>query len=945
MTQPTFARLSVEQFADLLDRFPFTRRINAIHMHHTWRPRRADFRGHDTVVAMWRHHTQVNGWSDIAQHVTIDPQGFIWLGRNWNLPPASASGNNGNRGIGPFMFEMVGDFDHGREPFDGPQREAALRVVALVQRRFGLPGSSLRFHNMMSAKSCPGAALDYGEILEAVGRVRQALDAERGVPGMPRALPFPDEVQASLQHLVRGLTRVADNTGEPGDAEPDEEREAGGGFDGAGRNAAAAAATALARGEATDPAALAALRPHIVNLRAGRFSQEGEFSSTPQDVDAMFEQHLEAEVAALPAGGRLRVMFFAHGGLVSERSGLAIARKHVEWWKRNGVYPVYFLWETGFFETLGQLLERARQGTRAVTRDLADFTTDPLIEITARALQGPRIWGGMKWSARRSAEPGASLAEEGGAHYVARRLKAFCDRHGDRVELHAAGHSAGSIFHSHFLPVAQALGVPPFRTLHFLAPALRVDAFKQRMLPGLREGVAAGHLTVYTMQRDFERADHCAHVYRKSLLYLVHHALEDAARTPILGLEDSLRRDAQLKAFFGLEGSPSPRAEVVWSVSAADAGRSACAATTHGGFDDDPLTMDSMVRRVLDKQDADAIVPYAPLGGGTRGWLDEVDWPFPVAFGGWPPMSPPSQWLPAAAPVQSPAPAPAPAPAPVASIPGRKLALCIGIDAYPDPQHRLSGCVNDARAWAGALGGLGFTVQMLADGQATRAAIEAQLRTLVGGSQPGDVLVLQYSGHGTRVPDLDGDETDGTDEALCPVDFASGALFIDDDLATVLATLPDAVNLTVFMDCCHSGTNTRFAVGLEPGATAVPADSKARFVHPTPEILEAHRQFRQRQSGGARSVAPAGGSGGPQHMRHVKFSACLDDQVALESGGNGEFTRRAARVLARGIGGVTHEAFLRAVLAEFGAAARQRPMLDCAPSARTLPLLQPLARP
>jgi hypothetical protein len=80
-------------------------------------------------------------------------------------------------------------------------------------------------------------------------------------------------------------------------------------------------------------------------------------------------------------------------------------------------------------------------------------------------------------------------------------------------------------------------------------------------------------------------------------------------------------------------------------------------------------------------------------------------------------------------------------------------------------------------------------------------------------------------------------------------------------------------------------------------------------------------------------------------MRHVKFSACLDEQVALESGGQGEFTRRAARVLGRGIGGMTHDGFLRAVLGEFGAGARQQPMLDCAPAARARVLLQPLPPP
>ena len=609
MTVPTFARLSLDQFAALLDRFPFTRRINAVHMHHTWRPRRVDFRGHDTLIGMWRHHTQVNGWSDIAQHLTIDPQGFVWLGRNWNLPPASASGNNGNRALGPFMFEMVGDFDAGREPFDGPQRETALRVVALVQRRFGLPPASLRFHNMMSPKSCPGSAIDYDATVAEITRLHGTLGAAReAAQGRPRDLPFPDEAEAFLQQMVRGLGRVTDNAGEPADAEPQEAHEEG-------DLPREEALPGAARAGALDPATLAALRPHLVNLRAGRFSAEGEFSSTAQDVDAIFEQHLPAQLAALPADGRLRLLFFAHGGLVSERSGLATARKHVDWWLRNGVYPLYFVWETGFFETLGQLLDRARQGTRALTRDLADFTTDPLIEVAARVLQGPRIWGGMKWSAQRASDEEGADGTPGGALYVARKLQAFCAAQGGRVELHAVGHSAGSIFHAHFLPLARALGVPSFTTLHFMAPALRVDEFKQRLLPGLREGRIAAHLTLYTMLRDYERADHCAHVYRKSLLYLVHHALEDAARTPILGLEESLRQDADLKAFFGLDGSPARHGEVVWSVSAAGSGRSASAATEHGGFDEDPATMESIVRRVLDRQDTEAIVPYQPTGG------------------------------------------------------------------------------------------------------------------------------------------------------------------------------------------------------------------------------------------------------------------------------------------------------------------------------------------
>ena len=106
-----FKRLSVPEFALLLERFPFSRHVTSVHMHHTWRPNHAQFRGHDSIVSMWRFHTKERGFSDIAQHLTIDPEGFVWTGRNWNARPASANGFNGNSARGPFMFEIIGDFD------------------------------------------------------------------------------------------------------------------------------------------------------------------------------------------------------------------------------------------------------------------------------------------------------------------------------------------------------------------------------------------------------------------------------------------------------------------------------------------------------------------------------------------------------------------------------------------------------------------------------------------------------------------------------------------------------------------------------------------------------------------------------------------------------------------------------------------------------------------
>ena len=530
--------------------------------------------------------------------------------------------------------------------------------------------------------------------------------------------------------------------------------------------------------------------------------------------------------------------------------------------------------------------------------------------------------------------------------YVAKRLKKFCEQNAqdlENIELHAVGHSAGAVFLSHFLPVAHALKIPSFTTAHFLAPAVRVDTFKEHLAPLIGDDKAVRKLTVFTMKKDYERDDDCAHIYRKSLLYLIYYALENRRATPILGLEESLRGDGDLKKLFGLDGNPSKEGQVVWSVTQSDTGRLASESQTHGGFDDDAPTMNSVARLILDREDADKIVGYAIARGvapSSREWTDEVDWPEELNAAALPALAV-SPALPGSAAASANAHRPVGTPMPLTPLSGtgRRRALCVGINRYPDPNHELAGCVADARMWADALSQLGFTTSLLLDGQATREAMDRELLALVGSSVLGDVIVFQYAGHGTHVPDLNGDEEDGTDEALCPVDFAAGALYIDDDIAAVFARIPDGVNMTCFMDCCHSGTNSRVAVGAPPTQGARSGkDERKRYVKPTPDIIEAHRRFREKSGGRQRTL----GSGGISLMRDVKFSACLDAEVAWESDGHGEFTLRATRILGAGIDGLTNKEFARRVIADFGISTRQHPMLDCATDAHARRLLQPI---
>ena len=63
------------------------------------------------------------------------------------------------------------------------------------------------------------------------------------------------------------------------------------------------------------------------------------------------------------------------------------------------------------------------------------------------------------------------------------------------------------------------------------------------------------------------------------------------------------------------------------------------------------------------------------------------------------------------------------------------------------------------------------------------------------------------TGHGTNVADESGDEDDGYDEALVPVDYNEVGLLMDDDLFDILIEpLPEGVHMVSLMDCCNSGT-------------------------------------------------------------------------------------------------------------------------------------------
>jgi hypothetical protein len=66
---------------------------------------------------------------------------------------------------------------------------------------------------------------------------------------------------------------------------------------------------------------------------------------------------------------------------------------------------------------------------------------------------------------------------------------------------------------------------------------------------------------------------------------------------------------------------------------------------------------------------------------------------------------------------------------------------------------------------------------------------------------------LNLTGHGGRLPDQNGDEEDGWDSTLIPVDFVDNGQIRDDDIFDkFVKPMKGGVAVTCLMDACHSGS-------------------------------------------------------------------------------------------------------------------------------------------
>jgi hypothetical protein len=96
-------------------------------------------------------------------------------------------------------------------------------------------------------------------------------------------------------------------------------------------------------------------------------------------------------------------------------------------------------------------------------------------------------------------------------------------------------------------------------------------------------------------------------------------------------------------------------------------------------------------------------------------------------------------------------------------------------------------------------------IHVLRGPEATRQAVGTLLADAAHALRAGQTLFVSFSGHGSRVRDLDGDERDGWDETWCLHD----ADLVDDELAGYWRLLPAGARALVVAESCFGAGGGR----------------------------------------------------------------------------------------------------------------------------------------
>ena len=348
------------------------------------------------------------------------------------------------------------------------------------------------------------------------------------------------------------------------------------------------------------------IRPYVINVgNNGHLSDSGNYWTTKDDVIRLFGTIADTAVG----WKKKRIMLYLHGGLNSEKEVAKRIISFKEVCLDNQIYPVHIMWETDFWTSLkNDLLDLFTKDDKAGAnwltklREGAMEIVDRTFELTA-SKPGTMLWNEMKENAKLASEKGRAMDI-----VATEALKAFSkvdEANRTDWELHIVGHSAGSIFTAYTIKTLLDIGVP-IRSVQFMAPAISIDLFKEKLLPLIQEKKCPVP-TMYILSDIGERDDDVG-PYGKSLLYLVSNSFEGRRDKPILGMERFINGkkeiiDAVVSKLFKSKIGEWPSLVIAGTADASvKDGPSVSRSDTHGGFDNDTYTLNSVLFRILGRK-------------------------------------------------------------------------------------------------------------------------------------------------------------------------------------------------------------------------------------------------------------------------------------------------------------------------------------------------------